>query len=140
MSGFYIISFWYRREEAQQRFTVYWCSTLIATAFGGLLASAIADMDGVRGYSSWRWIFILEGIATILVGLAAFFLVTDFPSEAKWLTTDQRHYLVEQSKAESDKVRNVTLSDIMHCFISPRKILGGLLYFSKHACEAHLQI
>ena len=96
-------------------------------------------MDGVRGYSSWRWIFILEGIFTILVGVAAFFLVTDFPSEAKWLNADERRYLVEQSKVESDKTRNITLRDVMHFFMSPRKILGGLVYFGKHVREAHIK-
>ena len=105
----------------------------MATAFGGLLASAIANMDGVRGYSSWRWIFILEGIATILVGIMAFFLVTDFPSEAKWLTAEERRYLIEQSETQNDKVKNVTPRDLVRFFVSPRRILGGLVYFGKHS-------
>ena len=43
--GFYLISFWYKREEAQQRFTIYWCSVLIASAFGG---------PRKRGTGYWR--------------------------------------------------------------------------------------
>ncbi|KAL2059461.1 hypothetical protein ABVK25_000754 [Lepraria finkii] len=65
--SFYVISCWYKREEAQKRFTFYWCSVLAANMFGGLLASAIAKMDGVHGYHAWRWVFILEGIATIIM-------------------------------------------------------------------------
>ena len=60
---FYLISMWYKREEAQKRFAFFYGSIQLAGAFGGLLASAIGLMDGERGYSGWRWIFIIEGAA-----------------------------------------------------------------------------
>lgn len=52
---------WYKRYESQRRFTFFYASISLAGAFGGLLASAIGKMDGVAGYSGWRWIFIIEG-------------------------------------------------------------------------------
>ena len=58
---FYLIGMWYKRHEAQKRFTFFFSSTTLAGAFGGLLASAICKMSGMEGYSGWRWIFILEG-------------------------------------------------------------------------------
>jgi hypothetical protein len=57
--SFYLLAMWYRREESQKRFTFFFSSTTLAGAFGGLLASAIGKMDGVRGYRGWRWVFIL---------------------------------------------------------------------------------
>lgn len=98
IAGFYLISFWYKREEAQPRFTIYWYSVLTANAFGGLLASAIAKMDGIRGYSSWRWIFILEGIATILVGVSSYFLVSDFSEDVNWLNEEERRFVDCESR------------------------------------------
>ena len=74
---FYLLGMWYRREEAQKRYSLFFSSTSLAGAFGGLLASAIGKMDGIAGYHGWRWIFILEGSLTVLVGLI-FFL--SFPS------------------------------------------------------------
>ena len=56
---FYLLAMWYRREEAQKRYTFFFCSTTLAGAFGGLLASAIGKMDGLRGYRGWRWVFII---------------------------------------------------------------------------------
>ena len=53
------ITRWYRREEAQKRYSFFFSSTTLAGAFGGLLASAIGKMDGMRGYRGWRWVFIL---------------------------------------------------------------------------------
>jgi hypothetical protein len=46
---------WYKRTEAQKRFTFFFSSTTLAGAFGGLLASAIGKMDGVRGLGGWAW-------------------------------------------------------------------------------------
>lgn len=69
--SFYLISFWYKREQAQKRFTVYFCSVILTSASGGLLATGIANMDGVGGKSNWRWVFILEGLLTCLVTVAA---------------------------------------------------------------------
>lgn len=56
---FYLIAMWYKREEAQKRYSFFFGSTSLAGAFGGLLASAIGKMDGYNGYRGWRWIFIL---------------------------------------------------------------------------------
>lgn len=56
---YYLLGMWYKRSEAQKRFSLFFSSTALAGAFGGLLASAIGKMDGMRGYLGWRWIFIL---------------------------------------------------------------------------------
>lgn len=50
---------WYKRQEVQKRSSFFFNSTSIAGAFGGLLATAIGKMDGMRGYRGWRWVFIL---------------------------------------------------------------------------------
>jgi len=57
----YLISMYYKRYELQWRFTLFFTASIIAGAFGGLLAFSIAKMDGLAGYGGWRWIFIIEG-------------------------------------------------------------------------------
>ncbi|KAI0362467.1 major facilitator protein [Trametes cingulata] len=90
---FYMLSMWYRREEAQKRYSFFFSSTSLAGGFGGLLASAIGKLDGVRGYHGWRWIFILEGLLTVVVAIIAFFILPDFPEEARWLKKDEKEFL-----------------------------------------------
>ncbi|KAI0841291.1 putative allantoate permease [Hypoxylon sp. FL0890] len=129
--SFYLISFWYRRQDSQKRFTIYFCSVILASAFGGLLASAIAKMDGVRGLSNWRWIFILEGILTVLVAVAAFFYVSDFPSEASWLTDAEKQFVLQRTRAhETDSEGKVTRQDLVEFFKDPKNYLGAIMYFS----------
>lgn len=136
--GFYLISFWYKREESQRRFTVFWCSTLVASMFGGLLASAITNMDGVRGYSSWRWVFILEGLLTILIGIGSFFLVSDFPSQARWLDEDERQFIMARSGANEMQVQPISSQSIVSFFGDPKNFFGGLLYFCKPNAPANM--
>ena len=108
----------------------------MATAFGGLLASAIENMNGVRGLASWRWIFILEGIATIVIGITAYFLVPDFPDEVRWLNEEEKAYVAARAKND-EKASPVTLGNIVHFFSDFKNVLGGVMYFGKLALLLH---
>lgn len=130
--SFYLISFWYKKEESQKRFTVYWSSTILAGAFGGLLASAIGNMGGIRGLSSWRWVFILEGIATVLIGILAFFCITDFPREAKWLTPEERIFVLNKIKNDESRGVPVTTKDVFAFLGTAKAWFGAIMYF----CES----
>ena len=132
--GFYLISFWYKREESQKRFAVFWCSVLIAGAFGGLLASAIATMDGIGGLENWRWIFILEGLGTLLVGGMAFFLITDFPEQASWVTEEERDFIIQRTgHVDNAPTHAINLRDVAWFFKSPKRILGAFMYWGEYA-------
>ncbi|KAI0906733.1 MFS general substrate transporter [Ustulina deusta] len=126
----YLISFWYKRAEAQKRFTFYFSSTIIAGAFGGLLASAISGLDGVRGLASWRWIFILEGTATVLIAVVAFFSITDFPNEAKWLLPDERTFLLAKTQASESHKTPVTLQDLLAFLSKPINWVAAMMQLS----------
>ncbi|KAI0398285.1 putative allantoate permease [Xylariaceae sp. FL0594] len=128
--SFYLLSFWYKREEAQKRFTGYFCSVLLASAFGGLLASAISLLDGVRGLSNWRWIFILEGILSILIAVATYFFVAGFPSDATWLSPAEKQYVLNKAGREGAAAgENITAVDLAVFFRDPKNICGALMYF-----------
>ncbi|KKZ61720.1 hypothetical protein EMCG_03749 [[Emmonsia] crescens] len=93
--AFYITK-WYCRHEAQLRQALFFSAASIAGAFSGLLAFAIAKMDGIAGLEGWRWIFILEGILTVVVAIMAFFLIQDYPETAKFLTEEERAWAIHR--------------------------------------------
>jgi len=135
---FYLIGMWYKRSEAQRRYSFFFSSTTFAGAFGGLLAAAIGKMGktatspGVRGYSGWRWIFILEGLLTCIVAIAFFFLIPSFPEDATWLTQEERDYVKARLRVDqgnSAKERKITLRDVGRVFKDYKVILGGFMYF-----------
>jgi MFS family permease len=123
---------WYKRSEAQRRYSFFFSSTTLAGAFGGLLASAIGKMDGLQGYHGWRWIFILEGVLTCVVSFVFFFFIPSFPEDAKWLTEEERAYVkarlqVDQGRSAAE--RQITLRDVGRVFKDYKVILGGFMYF-----------
>ncbi|CAJ2501270.1 Uu.00g041230.m01.CDS01 [Anthostomella pinea] len=94
----YYLTMWYCRHEIQLRQAMFFSAASIAGAFSGLLAFAIAKMDGVGNLEGWRWIFILEGIVTVIVAIAAFFILHDFPETATFLTEEERAFVVFRLK------------------------------------------
>ncbi|KAI0115632.1 major facilitator superfamily domain-containing protein [Nemania sp. FL0031] len=127
--SFYLISFWYKQEEAHKRFTVYWSSTIVAGAFGGLLSSAISNLGRTRGLSSWRWVFILEGIVTVLVGVVAFYSISDFPREASWLSESEREFLLKKTESDEPHTVPITSTDIKVFLPKATNWLGAFMYF-----------
>ncbi|KAJ5022092.1 major facilitator superfamily domain-containing protein [Bipolaris maydis] len=91
----YLVGQWYPPDRTQFRMALFYCASATSGAFSGLLAAAIAKMNGIAGLEGWRWIFILEGIATVLLGASVFFLLPDSPDHAagRWLTADEARFL-----------------------------------------------
>jgi MFS family permease len=96
----FIITSWYKRGEVQQRLALFYTASAFSGAFSGLLAYAIAKMDGARGISGWRWIFLIEGAVTIAVGLIVPFLIVDSPERAKWLSEDEKDFVKSRLVAD----------------------------------------
>ncbi|PNS19670.1 hypothetical protein CAC42_7514 [Sphaceloma murrayae] len=96
----YYITMWYRRHECGLRMAIFFSAATAAGAFGGLLARGITEMDGLGGLSGWAWIFVLEGILTIIVAVTAFFIMSDYPDTAKFLTTEEKAEIVRRLKKD----------------------------------------
>lgn len=71
-------------------------------------------MDGVGGYEGWRWIFILEGILTVLVAIIAFFTIYDFPETAKFLTETERAWVVHRLRYQGSKDSGQMVAESEH--------------------------
>ncbi|ORY18237.1 major facilitator superfamily domain-containing protein [Clohesyomyces aquaticus] len=97
----YYITMWYCRHEAQFRQALFFSAASVAGAFSGLLAYGIAHMDGVGNLEGWRWIFILEGILTVIVAIIAYFTLFDFPETATFLTEEERAFVVYRLKYQA---------------------------------------
>lgn len=88
---------------------------VLATAFSGLLAAGIfAGLGGVHGLSGWRWLFLLEGVASFLAGAAALFVLPDYPTSTtgsgSWLfTPEERQAAID--RIERDRVSNQESND-----------------------------
>ncbi|KAJ3827529.1 MFS general substrate transporter [Lentinula raphanica] len=96
----YYLSCWYKRSEFGIRAALFFSAATVSGAFGGLLAAAISNMDGVGGKPAWAWIFILEGLVTVVAGALSFFIIQDFPDTAKFLTEAERTLVVRRLQGD----------------------------------------
>ncbi|KAI8996645.1 MFS general substrate transporter [Trametes punicea] len=92
----YYLTLWYPRFMLQYRIGLFWGGAAFAGAFSGLLAYGISFMSGTAGLLGWSWIFIIEGLISVVVGVIAYFLFVDYPHAAKFLTAGEKEILIHR--------------------------------------------
>lgn len=97
----YYITQWYRRDECGFRMAMAFSAPTLAGAFGGILARGIAEMGGVGGLKSWSWIFILEGLLSILVSFTAYWGIKDYPATATFLEPAEKTEVLRRLQDDS---------------------------------------
>ncbi|EKD12348.1 high-affinity nicotinic acid transporter [Drepanopeziza brunnea f. sp. 'multigermtubi' MB_m1] len=102
----YYITNWYPRHECGFRMALFFSAATLAGAFGGILARGISEMDGVGGVAAWAWIFILEGLLSILVSFSAYWAINDYPATAKFLSTEERAEVERRIAADHGNLSN----------------------------------
>ncbi|KAL0944930.1 allantoate permease [Colletotrichum truncatum] len=97
----YYMSCWYTKKELGLRMALLVCGLLLSNCFAGLISAGIlSGMAGVGHLAAWRWLFILEGLATMVVGVVAFFMLPDYPGTTKWLSEEEK--VVAQGRLAAD--------------------------------------
>ncbi|TFK86776.1 MFS general substrate transporter [Polyporus arcularius HHB13444] len=110
----YYLSLWYPRHMLQYRVGVFFGGATLAGAFSGLLAFGISFMSGTAGMLGWSWIFIIEGMATVVVGVVSFFILVDFPHTATFLTPEERAWVVHRKKYDNSSVGEEEHFELRH--------------------------
>ncbi|KAN0065599.1 hypothetical protein ACQY0O_000722 [Thecaphora frezii] len=104
-----LVSVFYVRRESQVRMSAFYLVSVGISGFSNILAYAIAKMDGLAGHAGWRWIFIMEGIITMVLGVIAYFLIIDFPEKAVekgFLTPDERDLILTRIQRDRGDAEN----------------------------------
>ncbi|CAG8071484.1 unnamed protein product [Penicillium salamii] len=124
----FYLSMWYKRNEQHYRVALFFSAASLAGAFGGILAWAISHMDGVGSLRGWRWIFILEGLLTVLVSIIAYFWVYNYPATAEFLSKEEREFIQFRLKNDNDATRDedFSWSAVQDAFKDPKVWLYGL--------------
>ena len=89
-------------------------------------------MNGLAGYSGWRWIFIIEGLATVVLAIIAKFIIVDWPESATFLTETERALLIRRLAEDQGAARMNRLDrkSLKRVFSDPKVYLGYFLLLS----------
>ena len=103
---------------------------IIGSALAGIIMSSTEGWLGLRG---WQWLFILEGVPTVLLGIIAYYYLTDRPAEAKWLSADEKRIVLSELAAEQKAKRNVTHDSLFQAIRDKRFLLLLVACFGLYA-------
>jgi len=126
----FILTFWYRREELGLRIALFYCSSALAGAFGGLIAYGILNMGELWGLSSWRLVFLFEGAPSILFGMLTWFYMPTFPQRAKWLTPAEQAIVVGRVAKQRTVTKKIDMKQLKATLISPKVLAFCMIFLS----------
>ncbi|PIL29690.1 MFS general substrate transporter [Ganoderma sinense ZZ0214-1] len=127
----YYLSAWYPKFAQAKRIGLMYSGVSIAGGFGGLLAYIIQDkMHGLGGLAGWCWIFLCEGLMTVVIAVILFFYMYDYPENATFLTDAERVWLLETLKLDSAAgSKKFKRKFIVQAIKEPKAYLFASLFF-----------
>ncbi|OQE17549.1 hypothetical protein PENSTE_c020G04681 [Penicillium steckii] len=105
----FYLSKWYTKKELAFRMSIFYSGSLLSGAFGNLIAAGILNgLAGKRGMSAWQWLYIIEGVITVAVGIVICFVLPDFPETWKLLSPEmrkvaERRLAIDAAEADKDE-------------------------------------
>ncbi|KAK9761837.1 hypothetical protein K7432_012961 [Basidiobolus ranarum] len=128
----FYLSLWYTRQEQVLRIAFFFSAATIAGAFGGVLAYGIIQMSGIQNLKGWQWIFIIEGLPTLILAFVAYFYLPDFPETASFLTEEERKLLTDRLKHDAGAASETEFSwkQFKDAFIDWKVYLHMIVYIS----------
>jgi ACS family tartrate transporter-like MFS transporter len=125
---FYLMH-WFPRRERARASALFLTATALAGLIAGPLSGAILSMHGIWGLSGWRWLFLLEGLPSVILGVLILFYLPDGPADARWLSRDERDSLRGLLDREYNEVGAAYRHSLRDGLASARVWTWGVIYF-----------
>ncbi len=122
------LTYWYPARRRARIIALF----MTGIAFAGIVGSPLSgwimqSMGGVNGWTSWQWLFLLEGIPSVLVGIWVLFYLDDGIRQSKWLTESEKLVLEKNIKADDSGKTHMSLGEV---FSSGKVWLLAMIYFA----------
>ncbi|WMG19295.1 MFS transporter [Acinetobacter johnsonii] len=127
------LSYWFPARNRAGVIALFMAAAPIATAIGSPISAALLEMHGIMGLAGWQWMFLIEAIPAVILGVVVFFYMTDRPEKAAWLKPDEREWLVKTMQAEDANKGGQQQHSILRGLANPRVLALALIYFGTSA-------
>src|SRR6516162_3050831 len=123
------LTYWYPAEYRARFLAAFGIAVPISTVIGAPISGLLLGLDGVMGLQGWQWLFIIEGVPSVLLGIVTWFYLTDKPEKANWLTAEQKAWpksRLDSETAANQAVKHLSLGEALS---SPKVIALSVIYF-----------
>lgn len=127
------LSFWFPMKRRAQVTAIFMAAAPLSTALGSPISGALLELHGFLGWSGWKWMFVLEAIPAVILGCVVLFWLTDRPAKAKWLTDEERNWLMQTLAAEQSTKAGSAHVSVWKGLADKRVIALSLVYFGTSA-------
>jgi ACS family tartrate transporter-like MFS transporter len=131
----YYLSEWFPERQRARALSKFMMSIPLASAIGGPVGGVLLSLNGQFGLGGWQWLFLVEGIPSIILGIIVLVVLVDRPSEASWLSDDERSWLLARLAEERQKRERVAETSTARALTSGVVWWLALLYFLAIAAE-----
>jgi D-galactonate transporter len=123
------LTYWFPSSRRARAVSWFMTATSVSGVIGGPLSGALLQLHGFAGYSGWQWLFLIEGLPAVALGIAVFFVLTDRPEQARWLDDEERACLVEQMREDEANRGGHDSRSFVAALKTPAVWLYCLVYF-----------
>ena len=123
------LTHWFPARYRARVMSAFIVGAPLSAVLGGPLCGALLGLDNVLGIKGWQWLFIAEGVPTVILGVIALFYLRDRPSEASWLTAEQKAWLGAKLAGERASIEAAHKLSLGEALRSPRVLALSLVYF-----------
>jgi ACS family tartrate transporter-like MFS transporter len=125
------LTYWFPARERARVIALFMTAVPLAGVVSNPLSGAILDnLHGSSGLQGWQWLFLIEGIPSILLGFAVLFCLTDRPAEARWLAAEERDWLSERLRQEEQRRERRHGKSLLRALVDGRVWLLIGVYFT----------
>jgi MFS transporter, ACS family, tartrate transporter len=124
------LNLWFRSKELAKTIAMFMTAIPASYIIGGPLSTWIMDNIGWFGVSGWRWMFVLEGFPAIILGIITYFYLTEKPKDAKWLSKEEKAWLIEEIRKDKQAVtKNVEQNNHKKALTDKKVWHLAIIYF-----------
>ena len=123
------LSHWYRYEDRAKAVALFMSALPVAQLVGAPMSGLIMERVHWNGWAGWQWVFILEGIPAIILGVVTIFYLTDRPHQAKWLPEDERNWLTKELERERQEKKKARPLSVWQAFRQREVVALLSIYF-----------
>jgi MFS transporter, ACS family, tartrate transporter len=123
------LTYWYPAEYRGRFLAAFVVAVPMSTVIGAPVSGLLLGLNGAMGLKGWQWLFVIEGIPSVLLGIVTWFYLTDRPEKAEWLNAEQKAWLASKLQAENAAKQATGHLSLGQVLSSPKVIALSLIYF-----------